>query len=66
MAEPTKEPKYRLKVTAGEDYDPTTHQTVSVNADILRIENDHVTVDLAVRIQDYKGNSLAIASKQRY
>jgi hypothetical protein len=66
MAEPTKEPKYRLKVTAGGDYDPATHQTVSVNADTLRIENDHVTVDLAVRIQDYNGNSLAIASKQRY
>lgn len=55
MAPSTKEPKYRIKVTAGPDYDPTTHQTVHVNGDTLRIENDRVTLDLAVRIQDYKG-----------
>ncbi|OQD77458.1 hypothetical protein PENDEC_c002G04333 [Penicillium decumbens] len=55
MAEAAKEPKYRLKVTAGGDYDPSTHQTVSVNSDTLRIENERITLDLAVRIQDYKG-----------
>jgi hypothetical protein len=55
MAASTKESKYRIKVTAGPDYDPTTHKDVHVNGDILRIENDRVTLDLAVRIQDYKG-----------
>ncbi|OJJ46912.1 hypothetical protein ASPZODRAFT_151511 [Penicilliopsis zonata CBS 506.65] len=48
--------KYRLKVTAGPTWDPSTHQVVPVNADeTLRIENEHCVVDLCVRIQDYAG-----------
>ncbi|KAJ5684467.1 uncharacterized protein N7477_000812 [Penicillium maclennaniae] len=55
MAASSKESKYRIKVTAGPDYDPATHQNVHVNGDTLRIDNDRVTLDLAIRIQDYKG-----------
>ncbi|OJJ89350.1 DUF1769 domain-containing protein [Aspergillus glaucus CBS 516.65] len=48
--------KYRLKVTAGTQYDPSTHQLVPVNGDeTVRIDNDLATVSLAVRIQDYNG-----------
>lgn len=48
--------KYRLQVTAGPDYDPSTHQLVAVNANqTLLIENDHAHVGLCVRIQDYAG-----------
>jgi len=65
MTEAAKEPKYRLKVTAGGDYDPSTHQTVSVNSDTLRIENERITLDLAVRIQDYKGTFSSLDSNQR-
>ena len=48
---------YRLKVTAGADYDPKTHQLVPVNGESIRIENEHATVSLCVRIQNYKGNT---------
>ncbi|EAW06467.1 DUF1769 domain-containing protein [Aspergillus clavatus NRRL 1] len=48
--------KYRLKVTAGTEYNPDTHEIVPVNADqSLRIENEHATVSLCVRIQKYTG-----------
>lgn len=48
--------KYRLKVTAGTQYDPATHQIVPVNRDeTVRIDNDLATVSLGVRIQDYNG-----------
>lgn len=48
--------KYRLKVTAGPDYDPKTHQLVPVNKDqTLQFENEHAIVSLCVRIQDYTG-----------
>lgn len=51
--------KYRLKVTAGTQYDPSTHQVVPVNGDeTVRIDNDLATVSLAVRIQGYNGTSL--------
>jgi hypothetical protein len=47
---------YRLKVTAGPEYDPSTHQTVPVNAEkALHIENEHAIINLRVRIQDYTG-----------
>jgi len=47
---------YRLKVTAGPEYDPSTHQIVPVNSDqTLRIENEHAIINLCVRIQDYSG-----------
>ncbi|KAK6815172.1 hypothetical protein RU639_008376 [Aspergillus parasiticus] len=49
-------PKYRLKVTAGPSYDPSTHQLVPVNEDqTLRIENEHAITSLCVRIRDYTG-----------
>ncbi|CAL5870059.1 uncharacterized protein PFLUO_LOCUS4293 [Penicillium psychrofluorescens] len=47
--------KYRLKVTAGAEYDPATHQVVPVNGETLRIDNEHATVSLCVRINDYTG-----------
>lgn len=48
--------KYRVKVTAGTEYDPNTHQPVPVNGNqTLRIENEHATVTLCVRIQNYTG-----------
>ncbi|KAL2863818.1 DUF1769 domain-containing protein [Aspergillus lucknowensis] len=47
---------YRLKVTAGGDYDPTTHQDVPVNeAQTLRIDSRHASTNLSVRIQNYTG-----------
>lgn len=51
--------KYRLKVTAGPDYDAKTHQLVPVNKDqTLRFENEHAIVSLCVRIQGYTGTLL--------
>lgn len=48
--------RYRLKVTAGPEYDPKTHQMVPVNQDqTLRIENSHAIVSLCVRVQNYTG-----------
>lgn len=47
--------KYRLKVTAGADYDLKTHQVVPVNGETIRIENEHAIVSLCVRIQNYRG-----------
>ncbi|KAE8393990.1 hypothetical protein ETB97_009186 [Aspergillus alliaceus] len=48
--------KYRLKVTAGPSYDPSTHQLVPVNEDqTLRIENELAITRLCVRVQDYTG-----------
>lgn len=48
--------KYRLKVTAGTEYDPTMHQSVPVNGDqTVVIDNELATVSLSVRIQDYSG-----------
>ena len=48
--------KYRVKVTAGTEYNPDTHQPVPVNGNqTLRIENQHATVSLCVRIQDFTG-----------
>ncbi|KAL1990538.1 hypothetical protein VTN49DRAFT_6377 [Thermomyces lanuginosus] len=49
-------PNYRLKVTAGPEYDTSTHQVVPVNSNkTIRFENQHATVNLCVRIQDYTG-----------
>ena len=48
--------KYRLKVTAGTEYDPTMHQSVPLNGDqTVVIDNELATVSLSVRIQDYSG-----------
>lgn len=55
-------PNYRLKVTAGPEYDTSTHQVVPVNSNkTIRFENQHATVNLCVRIQDYTGVSRASA-----
>ena len=52
----TVDKKYRLKVAAGPEYDPKTHQIVPVNADkTLTIENEHSVVNACVRIQGYNG-----------
>ena len=48
--------KYFLHVTAGSDYDFSKHQTVLVNtSNSTRISSQHCTVDLSVRIQNYRG-----------
>ncbi|KKK26793.1 hypothetical protein ARAM_000355 [Aspergillus rambellii] len=48
--------KYRLQVTAGSDYNPTTHRIVRVNTpETLVIENEHACTRLSVRIQNYTG-----------
>ncbi|PQE18003.1 f-box domain containing protein [Rutstroemia sp. NJR-2017a BVV2] len=47
---------YILRVTAGSDYDVSKHQVVPVNQpQTIKIDNDLCTVDLNVRIQDYRG-----------
>ncbi|KAL5338423.1 hypothetical protein BJX70DRAFT_367016 [Aspergillus crustosus] len=56
MSDTTKASKYRLKVTAGPSYDPSTHQDVPVNeAKTLHLKNEHASTNLSVRIQDYTG-----------
>ena len=48
--------KYLLRVTAGPGYDTATHQVVPVNApESVEIENEHVTLRLNVRVQNYRG-----------
>ena len=43
---------YVLQVTAGSEYDITKHRIVPVNsATPIRIENEHISVSLNVRIQ---------------
>ncbi|KAL1966367.1 hypothetical protein VTN77DRAFT_4509 [Rasamsonia byssochlamydoides] len=47
---------YRLRVTAGPEYHPSTHRIVPVNSDkTLRFENSHAIVNVCVRIQEYTG-----------
>ncbi|KAL2848144.1 hypothetical protein BJY01DRAFT_161022 [Aspergillus pseudoustus] len=56
MSGTNKAPKYRLKVTAGGDYDPSAHKDVPVNEpQTLRIDNYHASTKLSVRIQNYTG-----------
>ncbi|EON62656.1 hypothetical protein W97_01880 [Coniosporium apollinis CBS 100218] len=53
MAEHT---KYMLKVTAGPNYDPSTHHPVHVNDPTpLKISSEHIDASINVRIQDYRG-----------
>ena len=48
--------QYRLRVTAGPAYDPSTHKLVHVNApETLTFENDHIILSLAVRIRHFTG-----------
>lgn len=46
---------YRLKVTAGPDYDRATHQQVAVNDKTLHFESDRAAVDLNVHVQNFSG-----------
>ncbi|KAL4918952.1 hypothetical protein BDW62DRAFT_56004 [Aspergillus aurantiobrunneus] len=56
MLGPDNASKYRLKVSAGPGYDPSTHQDVPVNeAQTLYISNEHASTNLAVRIKNYTG-----------
>ncbi|PGH13885.1 hypothetical protein AJ80_06154 [Polytolypa hystricis UAMH7299] len=48
------DPQYRLRVTCGPSYDPSTHNLVAVNANTSHvIDTAHARVELCVRIQDY-------------
>lgn len=50
------QPKYRLRVTAGPEYDPSTHKIVPVNApETLTFENDHIIISVAVRLRNFTG-----------
>ncbi|KAJ5282015.1 hypothetical protein N7478_007387 [Penicillium angulare] len=53
MANQVGKSKYRLKVTAGPDYDPSTHKPVEVNGKTLKFESPRAQAELNVRIQDY-------------
>ena len=53
---PTDHSKYRLRVTAGPAYDPSTHQVVQVNSpETLTFENEHIIISLAVRLKKFTG-----------
>ena len=53
---PQKAERYLLKVTAGPSYDAASHQVVNVNTPApVRISSTHMTTDLNVRIQSYRG-----------
>ena len=48
--------KFVLRVTAGPEYDPSTHITVPVNTrQRTQISNDHVDASVSVNIQGYRG-----------
>ncbi|MCJ1405638.1 hypothetical protein MMC11_008867 [Xylographa trunciseda] len=48
--------QYLLRVTAGPDYDPSTHTLVAVNGPTsVPISSDHCTVNVKVRVQNYRG-----------
>ena len=47
---------YRLLVTAGPAYDPSTHKTVQVNgSDELTFESEHLVISIAVRLKHFTG-----------
>ncbi|KAG9236451.1 hypothetical protein BJ875DRAFT_227877 [Amylocarpus encephaloides] len=47
---------YILRVTTGSDYDIAKHQVVPVNeAKPITVDSEHISVDLNVRIQSYRG-----------
>lgn len=48
--------QYRLRVTSGPSYDPSTHKIVSVNApETLTFETEHIILSVAVRIKNFTG-----------
>ena len=56
VVDPASRDKYRLQVTAGPSYDPSTHKEVAVNSSGPHlIENDLMSCWLNVRIKDYNG-----------
>ncbi|KAL3421086.1 DUF1769 domain-containing protein [Phlyctema vagabunda] len=47
---------YVLRVTAGSEYDLKNHQVVPVNSpQVVSIESQHMSIDLNVRVQNYRG-----------
>ena len=47
---------YRLLVTAGPAYDPSTHKVVQVNgSEELTFESDHLVISIAVRLKHFTG-----------
>lgn len=58
---------YRLQVTAGPAYDTSTHRIVPVNgSETMTIESEHMTIALAVRIQDYTGTTRFLSCIPKY
>lgn len=48
--------QYRLRVTAGPEYDKSTHKLVPVNSpETITFESDHLILSLAVRIRHFTG-----------
>lgn len=48
--------KYIIRVTAGSSYDVDTHKEVPVNSpELTKISNEHMDIELNVRIQNYTG-----------
>ncbi|KAH8682648.1 hypothetical protein BX600DRAFT_393364 [Xylariales sp. PMI_506] len=48
--------KYVIRVTAGSDYDVDNHTVVPVNShELVKISNEHMDIELNVRVQNYKG-----------
>ncbi|KAF2143286.1 uncharacterized protein K452DRAFT_268677 [Aplosporella prunicola CBS 121167] len=59
--------KYKLRVTAGPSYDVSTHRIVDVNArDALAFENQHMRVNIKVRVRDYEGLPLSAPASSAY
>ncbi|KAF2482681.1 hypothetical protein BDY17DRAFT_164346 [Neohortaea acidophila] len=64
---PDEPDKYRLLVTAGPSYDPSTHQIVHVNTDTATsIENEFIRAKLKVRIRGYRGLPSSCPSSSPY
>jgi hypothetical protein len=62
-----KKAKYLLKITAGAEYDDSTHIPVDVNSTVpTAIENEHIKALIKVRIRKYKGLPLSSPSSSPY
>ncbi|KAH7055881.1 hypothetical protein B0J12DRAFT_542572, partial [Macrophomina phaseolina] len=59
--------KYKLRVTAGPSYDPSTHTLVRVNTPhTVRVDNAHLTARIAVRIKQFSGLPSASPASSPY
>ncbi|KAK3048395.1 hypothetical protein LTR09_010226 [Extremus antarcticus] len=59
--------KYRLLVTAGPSYSPSTHKIVHVNTSTpTTISNDFMTASIKVRIRGYKGLPATSPASSKY